>query len=101
MRLGIVGLPNVGKSTLIQRYYKGRSRRGQLSVLHHRAGRMESVTVSGRDALKVLHDMYNSKGTSLHHHRVLRHCQALVRGAAKGEGLGNKFLGHISAKLAP
>ena len=46
------------------------------------------------ERLKVLHEMYNSKKTI---YTTIEFCDiaGLVKGASKGEGLGNKFLGHI------
>ena len=46
------------------------------------------------ERLKVLHEMYHSKRTI---YTTIEFCDiaGLVRGASKGEGLGNKFLGHI------
>ncbi len=39
MKLGIVGLPNVGKVNAVQRHHQRRSRKRQLPLLHHRAQR--------------------------------------------------------------
>ena len=39
MKLGIVGLPNVGKVYLVQRNYAGGRGKRKLSVLHHRPER--------------------------------------------------------------
>ena len=54
---------------------------------------MGVVTVPD-ERLKVLHEMYNSKKTI---YTTIEFCDiaGLVKGASKGEGLGNKFLGHI------
>ena len=46
------------------------------------------------ERLKVLHDMYNSKKT-IYTTIEFYDIAGLVKGASKGEGLGNKFLGHI------
>ena len=67
MKLGIIGLPNVGKKHPFQRHNKSRCRGGQLSVLHHRAKRGRGVTVPD-ERLKVLHEMYNSKKDHIYHH---------------------------------
>jgi len=92
MRLGIVGLPNVGKSTLFNAITKAGAEAANypFCTIEPNIG---VVTVPD-ERLKVLHDMYNSKKTV---YTTIEFCDiaGLVKGASKGEGLGNKFLGHI------
>lgn len=92
MRLGIVGLPNVGKSTLFNAITKAGAEAANypFCTIEPNIG---VVTVPD-ERLKVLHDMYNSKKTI---YTTIEFCDiaGLVKGASKGEGLGNKFLGHI------
>ena len=97
MKLGIVGLPNVGKSTLFNALTKSKVEAAnyQFSTKEANVG---VVTVPD-ERLKVLHEMYNSKKTV---YTSTEFCDiaGLVRGASKGEGLGNKFLGHIRQATA-
>ena len=92
MRLGIVGLPNVGKSTLFNAITKAGAEAANypFCTIEPNIG---VVTVPD-ERLKVLHDMYNSKKTV---YTTIEFCDiaGLVKGASKGEGLGNKFLGNI------
>ena len=92
MKLGIVGLPNVGKSTLFNCLTKAgaESANYPFCTIDPNVG---VVTVP--DArLQVLTDMYQSKRTIP---AVVEFVDiaGLVKGASKGEGLGNQFLSHI------
>ncbi|GAB1475170.1 redox-regulated ATPase YchF [Bacillota bacterium] len=92
MKLGIVGLPNVGKSTLFNAITKAGAEAANypFCTIEPNIG---VVTVPD-ERLKVLHEMYNSKKT-VYATIEFYDIAGLVKGASKGEGLGNKFLGHI------
>ncbi len=92
MKLGIVGLPNVGKSTLFNSLTKA----GALAANYPFATIDPNVgIVSVPDArLKVLTDMHHSKKTIPATIEFVD-IAGLVKGASKGEGLGNQFLGNI------
>ncbi len=92
MKLGIVGLPNVGKSTLFNSLTKAgaESANYPFCTIDPNVG---IVTVPDY-RLKLLGDMYQSKKITP---AVIEFVDiaGLVKGASKGEGLGNQFLSNI------
>ena len=89
---GIVGLPNVGKSTLFNAITKAGALAANypFATIEPNVGMVEVPD----DRLWVLSDMYKPKKT------IPAVCEftdiaGLVKGASKGEGLGNQFLGNI------
>ena len=92
MKLGIVGLPNVGKSTLFNAITKAGAEIANypFCTIDPNVG-VVSVPDERLDALA---KMYNPKKVTP---AIIEFVDiaGLVRGASKGEGLGNKFLSHI------
>jgi GTP-binding protein YchF len=90
--LGIVGLPNVGKSTLFNVISKAKAdvsnypfttikpNIGMVEVPDDRLSRVQRISGSAR-AVPTIIEFYDIAG--------------LVKGAHQGEGLGNQFLAHI------
>ena len=92
MKLGIVGLPNVGKSTLFNSLTKAgaESANYPFCTIDPNVG---VVTVPD-ERLNVLGEMYHTKKIILAAIEFVD-IAGLVKGASKGEGLGNQFLANI------
>lgn len=92
MQVGIIGLPNVGKSTIYNTLTKANA-----AVANYPFCTIEPnvglINVPD-DNLEKLSKIYNSAKTTDASIKILD-VAGLVKGASKGEGLGNKFLSHI------
>ncbi len=92
MKLGIVGLPNVGKSTLFNALTSSRAESANypFCTIEPNIG----VVAVPDERLDYLASLYNP---ALYTPAVIEFVDiaGLVRGASHGEGLGNKFLSHI------
>lgn len=92
LKAGIVGLPNVGKSTLFNAITKKNilAANYPFATIDPNVG---VVTVPDK-RLDFLNDMYNPKSLVPTAYEFID-IAGLVKGASSGEGLGNKFLSHI------
>jgi GTP-binding protein YchF len=92
MKLGIVGLPNVGKSTLFNALTKAGAEANNypFSTIKPNVG----IVAVPDERIKLLGDLYKSKKVT----PATIECvdiAGLAKGASRGEGLGNQFLRHI------
>ena len=92
MKLGIVGLPNVGKSTLFNAITNAGAQAANypFCTIEPNAG----IVSVPDDRLQVLANMYHPKKVTPATVEFVD-IAGLVKGASHGEGLGNKFLSHI------
>ena len=92
MKLGVVGLPNVGKSTLFNAITKAGAQAANYAfcTIEPNVG-IVAVPDERLDKLAALYDSRKITPTTLEFVDIA----GLVKGASRGEGLGNKFLSHI------
>ena len=92
MKLGVVGLPNVGKSTLFNALTQAgaQSANYPFCTIEPNVG-IVSVPDSRMDYLAKIHNPKKFTPATIEFVDIA----GLVKGASRGEGLGNKFLSHI------
>ncbi|MBU3759423.1 MAG: redox-regulated ATPase YchF [Candidatus Omnitrophica bacterium] len=91
-RCGIVGLPNVGKSTIFNALSKAKAEASNypFCTIDPNKG-IVTIPDPRLDALSVLYTPQKTTANTMEFYDIA----GLVAGASEGEGLGNQFLGHI------
>ena len=92
-KCGIVGLPNVGKSTLFNALTSSKNAQAANFPFCTIDPNIGMVDVPDK-RLNILHQLSKSK-KKINTNITFVDIAGLVKGASKGEGLGNKFLSHI------
>ena len=92
LKCGIVGLPNVGKSTLFNCVSSGKAQSANFPFCTIEPNIGSTIVPDKR--LEVLESLCNPKRVVPATVEIVD-IAGLVKGASKGEGLGNKFLGNI------
>jgi len=92
MKLGIVGLPNAGKSTLFSAIMQiaAEASNYPFSTVESKEGR----ALVPDERLDRLNEMYNAKAVTPATVEMVD-IAGLIQGASQGEGMGNQFLSHI------
>ncbi|MCB9799858.1 MAG: redox-regulated ATPase YchF [Candidatus Omnitrophica bacterium] len=91
-KCGIVGLPNVGKSTLFNAVSKAKAEASNYPFCTIDPNKGIVFVADPRlDALSALYNPKKTTPTAIEFYDIA----GLVKGASNGEGLGNQFLGHI------
>lgn len=92
LKAGIVGLPNVGKSTLFNAITKKSviAANYPFATIEPNVG----IVIVPDERLDFLNEMYEPKSLVPTTYEFID-IAGLVKGASKGEGLGNKFLSHV------